>query len=323
MSNEHHMLRQASPANIALAANMLQDSQCVAFPTETVYGLGALAHEAAAVRQIFTIKGRPSNNPLIVHVADRAMAGQYGVLNDCAYALADAFWPAALSLIVPVKEGVVAPEVLAGNETIALRVPAHPVAQALIRAVGAGIAAPSANRSGKISPSRAAHVVAEFAHHTQQPAMVLDGGAARIGLESTVVRCVSEGAEILRAGSITAQQLARIVPLVSKSKEDTGHLPSPGMLSSHYAPNASMRLNARSVQPHEALLAFGMPCTGMPAQMLNLSEASDVDEAASHLYDYVRVLDATHDHIAVMPIPEKGIGLAINDRLRRAAVSGA
>ncbi len=305
-------------SNIAKAADMLRNGQLVSFPTETVYGLGAWAEDDGAVQRIFATKGRPSSNPLIVHVANKEMAQRYGVFNDTAHKLADAFFPSALTLVVPVKQGAVSEYVLAGNDTVALRAPNHDVAQGLLRALDAGIAAPSANRSGKISPTCATHVLEEFSHKMHDLAMILDGGATPIGLESTVVECCEEGARILRVGSVLPSEIKAVVPLVHGKKTPLA-FKSPGMLASHYAPDATLRLNATEVREGEALLAFGKPLPCDKGRMLNLSAKADVAEAATNLYDYLRQLDAKYDRIAVMPMSELGIGEAVNDRLQRAA----
>jgi L-threonylcarbamoyladenylate synthase len=301
------------------AAQHLRASKLVAFPTETVYGLGALAHESFAVAKIYATKGRPSHNPLIVHVSDKAMALRYGIFNEVAHCLADAFFPAPLALVLPAVESATAHLVRAGGDTVALRSPSHPVAQALIAAVGHGIAAPSANRSGKISPTCAAHVYEEFAHLGDAAPFVLDGGATLIGIESTVVKCSHAGVHILRQGSITEAMLTQHVPVLAQDNLDSEALLSPGLLAAHYAPDALLRLNATSCSPHEALIAFGGNVPACKHSIINLSADARLDEAAAGLYNALRTLDKQYAHIAVMPIPNEGIGAAINDRLNRAA----
>jgi L-threonylcarbamoyladenylate synthase len=296
--------------NDAIAA--LKAGHLVALPTETVYGLAADAENKMAVRSIFELKGRPSSNPLIVHISDISMAKSYAKWNNLADRLAQKYWPAPLTLVLPLRApNVVAKEVLAGGDTIALRIPAHPKARDLIARFGRGIAAPSANRSGRISPTCAAHVLAEFPD--ADDLMVLDGGPCEVGLESTVVDCTGDAPVVLRAGSVLIDSALALTDSPSAA------LKSPGMLASHYAPNLPVRLNATCVNTDEALLAFGTPITGA-AQTLNLSATENVEQAAQNLYAMLRALDdPKYKCIAVMLIPEHGIGLAINDRLKRAA----
>lgn len=319
MSNSLLVKSAERNANIREAAEMLRSGALVAFPTETVYGVGALVTDDDAVQSIYTTKGRPADNPLIVHVADHAMAERYGNFNYMAHKLADAFFPSALTLVVPAREGAVSQHVLAGGDTIALRAPNHPPALALINELEEGIAAPSANRSGRISPTQAGHVMSEFAADPGNLAMILDGGATTIGLESTVVECCEKGVRILRTGSVQPHEIAAFVPVLDEV--DESHIAkSPGLSGAHYAPKAELRMDATETSLGEALLAFGSEVPKAFAMTLNLSAAGDLDEAAAHLYAYLRLLDATHDKIAVMSIPERDIGVAINDRLRRAAM---
>jgi L-threonylcarbamoyladenylate synthase len=321
LSNNSFTITPASEENILRAAALLHQHALVAFPTETVYGLGGNACSDEAIAAIYRTKGRPAHNPLIIHVADAEMAEQYGVMTRSALELAETYFPAPLTLVVPVRAGTVAAGALGGGGTVALRCPTHPVAQALIRAFNVGIAAPSANRSGRISPTAATHVWEEFAEEAGSLRMILDGGACGIGLESTVVDCSGEVARILRTGSISAEAIAQVVPLDDEMQVGT-LLKSPGLLASHYAPNARVRLNAHEVGSEEALLAFGGDVPIGAKHMINLSPAGDMEEAAFHFYDYLRKLDrAGVFTIAVMPIPERGIGVALNDRLRRAAAA--
>jgi L-threonylcarbamoyladenylate synthase len=320
LSNNSLLISPANAQNIAYGAELLRGGGLVAFPTETVYGLGADAENEAAVRTIYTTKGRPAHNPLIVHVSDVAMAEHYGVMTASARMFAP-FFMQGLSLVCPVREGSIAESVKAGGSTVALRIPQHPTAKALLEAFGAGIAAPSANRSGRVSPTTAEHVAAEFAENQGALRLILDGGACDVGVESTVVDCSTEIPRLLRAGSIALERLREVIPISQTEHRADATLRSPGLLESHYAPNAHVRLNAIDVKAGEALLAFGAPTIphhGAPT--FNLTPSGDLMEAAHHLYDYLRRLDESGAHtIAVMPIPHKGIGMAINDRLKRAA----
>lgn len=295
-----------------IAIEKLRAGDVVALPTETVYGLGADACQDHAVARIFALKGRPSFNPLIVHVTDAAMAQRYVEWNDRAQALADAHWPGPLTLVLPRRaDSPVSLLCSAGGDTLAIRCPAHPLMREVLAGFDGGIAAPSANRSGRISPTTAAHVQDEFGGEVA----VLDGGPCHIGIESTVVDCRQHPPVILRHGSVTQEQLG----LSSAGQNAGGALLSPGMLTSHYAPSIAVRLNAQHVGADEALLAFGQPLDGA-AITLNLSETGDLLEAAAHLFAYLRALDKPqYRAIAVMPVPMQGIGAAINDRLARAA----
>lgn len=311
---------RADAQGVARAAQTLLDGRLVAFPTETVYGLGGDAESDAAITAIYTAKGRPSRNPLIVHVSDLAMAQRYGRFEEAATALARHFWPGPLTLVVPRTDFCAAsPRVSAGGDTIALRVPNHPVALDLLRRFGRGIAAPSANRSGRISPTQAEHVAEEFATSPLRPSLILDGGATKIGVESTVMECRQGRVSLLRSGGLTQEAIHAVAATTAASPRMADALPSPGMLESHYAPRALVRLVATEVRAGEALLAFGAT-TLAAAAMRNLSPTGDLEEAAHYLYAYLRELDASGaPTIAVMPIPEEGVGVAINDRLRRAA----
>ena len=309
----------ATPDTIARAATLLRSGHLVAFPTETVYGLGADATQGLAVAAIFAAKGRPEFNPLIVHVADASAARVLGSFTPLAEKLAAAFWPGPLTLVVPRAEKCPASELAtAGLATIALRVPDHPVAAALLRAAGAPIAAPSANRSGHVSATRAEHVLADLG---SAAAIILDGGPARVGLESTVVDATGDVPLVLRAGAVTAGQIAAACGVQPVRGAGGGaHPASPGQLLSHYAPRAALRLGANSIESGEGLLAFGPHLPPVSGPVLNLSPAGDLPEAAANLFAHLRSLDASGvAAIAVMPIPEVGLGEAINDRLVRAA----
>lgn len=308
------VLRPTTSDAIAEAAALIRAGRLVAFPTETVYGLGADAGNERAVAAIYAAKGRPRFNPLIVHVPDLDAALSLAVLDDRARRLAQAFWPGPLTLVLPRRAGTrLSLLVSAGLDSVALRAPGHPVAQALLAAAGVPIAAPSANRSGAISPTRAEHVATGTIGDV---AMILDGGPCRIGIESTVLDLSGERAAILRPGGVTAAAIAAVVGPLSVAGD--GAIRSPGMLSRHYAPSRPLRLDAREARPGEALLGFG--ANAPPRAALNLSPAGDVREAAANLFAMLRALDRPEfTAIAVMPIPEDGLGVAINDRLRRAA----
>jgi L-threonylcarbamoyladenylate synthase len=301
-------------AGLEQAANALRAGALVAFPTETVYGLGADAAGDQAVAQIFQIKGRPSFNPLIVHVRDAAHAKQFCVWNDAAETLAHAFWPGALTVVLPRSpDAKLSSLVSAGLDTVALRVPDQAIAGALLARSGLAIAAPSANPSGAVSPTTAAHVAASFRRGI---ACIVDGGACRIGLESTIIDLTGRGPALLRPGGIAGEDLAGLLGAPVLAPDD-GAIKSPGMLSRHYATNARLRLNAAAAEADEVLLGFG---AGAPEVALNLSSSGDLIEAAANLFAYLRQLDAPGvAAIAVMAIPETGLGRAINDRLRRAA----
>jgi L-threonylcarbamoyladenylate synthase len=315
---------EASPEAIEAAAAALRSGELVAFPTETVYGLGADATNARAVAAVFEAKGRPTFNPLIVHVTSLEAAAELGEMTEAGAKLARAFWPGPLTLVLAKRPGCpVADLATAGLDTIAVRVPAHSVARALLRAAGVPIAAPSANRSGHVSPTTPAHVAADLG---ERVAMILDGGTTTIGLESTVVDATGADPVLLRLGPAARADIARLLGRPVAVATGEAHKPaSPGMLARHYAPAAKLRLDVQDVRPDEALLAFGtarVPPHRGP--MLNLSWSGDLREAAANLFSALRTLDAAlaasgAKAIAVMPIPEQGLGEAINDRLRRAA----
>jgi L-threonylcarbamoyladenylate synthase len=305
----------ADAAQIARAAEILRAGGLVAFPTETVYGLGAAATNDKAVAGIFEAKGRPRFNPLIVHLRDMAQAERMVEFNRAAWRLAHAFWPGPLTLVLPRKVNCpLSLLVSAGLDTLAIRVPAHPVAQALLAATDLPIAAPSANRSGHVSPTIAAHVAADLQDRVD---LVLDGGPTAHGLESTVIG-FERGPAMLRPGAVPTSEIERLIGAMRASPN--AKISSPGQLASHYAPGTPLRLNAREVEAGEALLAFGADVPPGAAMVQNLSERADLKEAAANLFAMLRELDASGaGRIAVMPIPEHGLGEAINDRLRRAA----
>jgi L-threonylcarbamoyladenylate synthase len=312
---------EADRRAIKAAADVLRRGELVAFPTETVYGLGADATNGRAVAALFAAKGRPRFNPLIAHVADVAAAARLGELPELGRRLTAAFWPGPLTLVVARRADCpVADLATAGLATLALRVPAHPVAQLLLREVDRPIAAPSANRSGHVSPTRAEHVAADLG---EAIAAILDGGASGIGLESTVVD-VTGAPIILRPGAIARADIARVLGRpIEVADGEPARPASPGMAARHYAPAAPLRLNAHSVGDGEALLAFGTPIPHAGA-VINLSPSADLAEAAANLYAALRALDRSGARrIAAMPIPEEGLGEAINDRLRRAARAAA
>jgi len=311
----------ATEKTIREAAEALARGEIVAFPTETVYGLGANALDARAVAKVFATKERPRFNPLIVHVPNLEAAETYAVVNDTARILAEAFWPGPLSLVLQKRPACgIADLVSAGLDTVALRAPAHPVAQALLAEVKLPIAAPSANRSGRISPTTAAHVEAELG---EQRAMILDGGPCPLGIESTVVSVVGGEPGLLRPGALPREAIELVLggPLATAKVNHRGA--SPGQLAIHYAPNTKVRLGATSVRPDEALLAFGHDVPQGARLTINLSTSGNLEEAAAKLFGALRELDqAGVQAIAVMPIPAQGLGEAINDRLQRAANRG-
>lgn len=296
-----------------------------AIPTETVYGLAADATNGEAVARIYALKSRPQFNPLIVHVADLRAAVRYVDWNEDAELLGEAFWPGPLTLVLKrrARKGV-HELVSAGGDTIAIRVPAHPVAQQLLQAFNGAIAAPSANRSGRVSPTTAQHVRDEFGDSIP----IIDGGACEVGVESTVLDLSGVVPQLLRPGAVTREMIEKVLSreslvvsaVSSRLTTDDSGLKSPGMLASHYAPSIPVRLNATEIAADEALLAFGPNPLKGAATTLNLSEKSDLVEAAANLFAHLRRLDNTkHTTIAVMPIPDDGLGEAINDRLQRAS----
>jgi L-threonylcarbamoyladenylate synthase len=313
-------LAEASPEAIADAAACLRAGGLVAMPTETVYGLAADATSDAAVAAIYAAKERPAINPLISHVLDIDAAREHAIFSAEAETLARAFWPGPLTLVLPVASTCrISLLARAGLETVAVRSPSHETARALIGAAGVPLAAPSANRSGAVSPTTAAHVVADLDGRVD---WIFDGGPCRYGLESAIVACLGSRPKLLRPGAITREAIELTLgsPIDSNSAPQT--VPNaPGQLASHYAPRAELRLDAGSASSDEAALDFGGSFKGVPASSrLDLSPSGDLIEAASHLFSYLRALDAAGAaRIAVAPIPEHGLGAAINYRLRRAA----
>jgi L-threonylcarbamoyladenylate synthase len=319
-------------AGIAEAARLLLAGELVAFGTETVYGLGADATQAAAVAKVFDAKGRPHFNPLICHYPDAEAAFAHVEASDAARMAAAAFWPGPLTMVLPRR--ITCPVALlagAGLDTLAVRVPAQPVAQALLRAVGRPVAAPSANRSGEVSPTTAAHVLAGL---DGRIAAILDSGACPVGVESTVLDLAAGAPCLLRPGGVTLEAIEALLGPIGRgitpaAAERTRSLRSPGLLVSHYAPHLPVRLDATTAAANEALLAFGPPPPGgahafNAGAVYQLSAAADPAEAAARLFDGLRWLDAEGVRlgltgIAAMPIPDAGLGLAINDRLQRAA----
>jgi L-threonylcarbamoyladenylate synthase len=311
----------ATPDAIRRAAQALARGETVAFPTETVYGLAANALDARAVAKVFAAKERPRFNPLIVHVQGLAEAGEYGLVNEAARKLASAFWPGPLTLVMKRRSTCgIADLVSAGLDTIALRAPAHPVAQALLAKAALPVVGPSANRSGRISPTAAAHVEAELG---ERPAMILDGGPSPLGIESTVVSVVGEEPALLRPGAVPREAIERVLGAALVEAKAAERAASPGQLATHYAPMTPLRLDALAVRADEALLAFGGDVPAGARATVNLSQSGNLEEAASRLFAALRELDqAGAEAIAVMPIPANGLGEAINDRLRRAANRG-
>jgi L-threonylcarbamoyladenylate synthase len=316
---------KADAAAIAGAARVLAAGGLVAFPTETVYGLGADATQGQAIARLYQAKGRPAFNPLIAHVGDAAAARVLARFDDDAARLAAAFWPGPLTLVLPKAAGCpVAELATAGLASIAVRVPDHPVARDILAAFERPVVAPSANRSGHVSPTSAAHVLADLGGRID---LIVDGGATPVGVESTIVACLGEPA-LLRPGGLPRETIERVLgrPLAQPPSEfasdDEAPL-APGMLASHYAPRTRLRLEADGVNAGEALLAFGAPLAEgaeHAAIVLNLSPRGDLVEAAANLFSHLRTLDAAGTAvIAVMPISHKGLGEAINDRLARAA----
>lgn len=312
----------ADRSAVAEAARLLTAGGLVAFPTETVYGLGADATGGEAVARLYAAKGRPSFNPLISHVADVEAARALGAFNRAAKQLAAAFWPGPLTLVVPRVTGCpVSDLATAGLDTIALRVPSHPVAREVLRAVARPIVAPSANRSGHVSTTTAAHVAADLSGRVD---LILDGGATALGLESTIVACVGDTPALLRPGGLAREEIEAELGAPLATPQPNANAPaSPGQLASHYAPRARLRLDIEAVKPGEALLAFGRERprgTELAKAALNLSPAADVIEAAANLFSHLRALDQSGAAtIAVMRVPHEGLGEAINDRLARAA----
>ncbi len=294
------------------AVEILRAGGLVALPTETVYGLACDATNPKAVARVFEAKGRPRFNPLIAHIAPGDMGVREGRFDETATALSAAFWPGPLTLVLSVTNTAeVCDLARAGLKTIAMRMPDHPVALDVIGRFGRPLAAPSANRSGRISPTRAEHVAGELGDAVD---LIIDGGPCRAGLESTVVDCTGDRPALLRPGPVSVDEIERVAGRLAPAEDDPAAPKSPGRLLRHYAPDARLRLNASAPEPGEAYLGFG-PGGGD----LNLSPGGDLAEAAANLFAMLRALDADYDNIAVATIPEHGLGAAINDRLARAA----
>jgi L-threonylcarbamoyladenylate synthase len=306
---------------LAAAVTALRAGQLVAFPTETVYGLGADARQPEAVAAVYRAKGRPSFNPLIVHVANLEDASDLAVMAGDAQALAAAFWPGPLTLVLNLRhDASICEAATAGLDTVAIRVPAERVARELLQGFGGPVVGPSANRSGRVSATTADHVAADLGDSV---AVILDIGPCALGIESAIVSVTGQKSELLRPGAIARSDLEQVLgaPLVNPAQRPA-KVQAPGMLASHYAPRASVRLDARWVEPGEAFLGFGgdIPAHADQATaFINLSPAGDLAEAAASLFGALRKLDENADAIAVAPIPDTGLGEAINDRLRRAA----
>jgi L-threonylcarbamoyladenylate synthase len=320
MSARSRTMPASDPAAIAAAVAALRAGELVGMPTETVYGLAADATNATAVAGIFVAKGRPRFNPLIVHVASLTAAVEVGNLNREAVKLGRAFWPGPLTLVVPAARLIrIADLATAGLSSVAIRVPSHPTAQALLAAFDGPIVAPSANRSGHVSATTAAHVADDLAGKVS---IILDAGPATVGVESTIVGLTGNQPTLLRAGAIPRDRIEAVLGRPLATPAGANEMPAaPGMLASHYAPRAAVRLEATEVRTDEALLAFGSPpaSASNAVAVVNLSERGDLVEAAANLFAALRALDGRATTIAVMPIPESGLGEAINDRLRRAA----
>jgi L-threonylcarbamoyladenylate synthase len=303
-------------AGIAEAVRLLSAGALVAFPTETVYGLGGDARDDAAVARIFAAKDRPRFNPLIVHVPDLATACRYARFDALATRVAEAFWPGPLTLVLPLREEAgLSPLVTAGLDSVAIRVPAHPLARDLLRAFSGPLAAPSANPSGRVSPTRASHVLDGLSGRI---AAVIDGGPCAVGVESTILGLAGQKV-LLRPGGVPAEVLEEMIGHALPAGGDAAKPSAPGQLASHYAPRAGVRLNAAPPVSGEIWVGFGADCSGAA---LSLSDTGDLVEAAASLFHALRLADelAGRDgQIAFAPVPERGLGRAINDRLRRAA----
>ncbi|PIB26129.1 threonylcarbamoyl-AMP synthase [Amylibacter kogurei] len=318
MTNLDTQFFVADDDTIQKSAQILANGGVVAFPTETVYGLGADACNDRAVAKVFAAKGRPSFNPLIIHLANVKDVSKYAIMNEQAKSLAASFWPGPLSMVLPLcKNSPLSDLVTAGLDTVAIRIPKHPVGHALIQTFGGAIAAPSANPSGRISPTKASHVIDGL---DQKIDAVLDGGDCQVGLESTIVMPLDDGnVALLRAGGVSIESIEAVIKQPLQHAEQPDVPQSPGQLLSHYAPNAHLRMNVDKPLKNHAHLGFGnVDCD------LNLSPQGDLIEAAANLFSMLREIDDfaaqnAHVGISVAPIPEHGLGLAINDRLKRAA----
>jgi L-threonylcarbamoyladenylate synthase len=316
MADRNTVTLSASDRGLRAAAALLRAGELVAFPTETVYGLGADARDPRAVAAIFAAKGRPAHNPLIVHVADLAAAEAFAALAAPARELAERFWPGPLTLVLPRRGAALAEAVTAGLPTVALRVPDHPLARDLLAAFGGPLAAPSANRSGRVSATTREHVLDGLGGRI---AAVLDGGPCPLGLESTIIGFEGMRAVLLRPGGLPVEGIGAVLGAPVAPATSLG-ITAPGQLASHYAPRAGLRLDAAAPGPGEVWLGFGPG----PEGGLNLSPAGDLAEAAANLFAHLRAADTLAaetgaERIAVAPIPREGLGLALNDRLARAA----
>lgn len=313
------MISSASADAVPLAVGLLKRNELVALPTETVYGLAGLSTSPEAIARIYEVKNRPPSNPLISHVSDIAMAEEYAIFDPVSRRLAEIFWPGPLTLILPLRQGGIDRNSTAGGARAALRAPVG-FAQQVIAELGLPVAAPSANMSGGISPTTAHHVAADLG---ERVSLIVDGGPTRLGVESTVIRVSDAGLAVLRQGALTAEEImtATDAPLIAAGSNDARL--SPGTLSSHYAPKSALRLNVDRVQAGEVLLAFGPGTIAgqeCAVAVLNLSPGGDLSEAARNLFDMMHKADAIGaQRIAVAPIPYRGLGIAINDRLNRAA----
>lgn len=322
-ASEARKTARLSAGDAAAAGRMLAAGRLVAFPTETVYGLGADATDARAVAELYAAKGRPSFNPLIAHVLALDAAECHGRFDATARLLAETFWPGPLTLVVPVTDGCeVCDLARAGLPSLALRSPDHPLARAALEAAGRPVVAPSANRSGRVSPTTAAHVLEDLNGRIDA---VLDGGTTRVGVESTIVACLDGTPRMLRPGGVSREAIEEVLgrKLEDAAADADADAPlAPGRLASHYAPDAAVRLDATDLQPGEAFLGFG-PHGGLGTRAVafeNLSPSGDLVEAAARLFAALRALDASGAKgIAVAPIPVGGLGDAIRDRLMRAA----
>jgi len=313
----HHHFK-TSPKNIARAATLLFEGKLVAFPTETVYGLGANAINGKAVAGIFETKGRPNFNPLIIHVATLTDAENLVKFNTKAKTLAQEFWPGPLTLVLPRRTNSEVSEIAsAGLDTLAIRIPSHKICRKLLQAVKVPIAAPSANRSGSVSPTTAQHVFESLGSSVD---FILDDGPCSIGVESTILDVSGDTIKLLRPGGITLENLTRVAGAIQTFSDEEQKPIAPGMLSHHYSTVLPLRMNASEVQPGEALLAFGRVSTKNTGMVYNLSESEDLSEAAANLFCMMRLVDQPQNKgIAVTPIPNHGLGRAINDRLKRAS----
>ena len=311
------MILPAHKTSIIQAGEQLRKGKLVTFPTETVYGLGADATSDKAVARIFQAKERPSFNPLIIHIAALTLVEEIVEFTETARHLADVFWPGPLTLVMKRSPNSrISLLATAGLETIAVRIPAQATAQAILNSAGMPIAAPSANPSGKISPTRAEHVLNSLG---DRAGLIIDDGPCNVGLESTVLDCSGLKPNILRVGGTTIEQIEAVIGSVNINTHSTDTPSAPGMLRSHYAPRAKLRLDVSGVEDHESLLSFGQHKIKNITREQNLSPSADLEEAAANLFSMIRILDQSSNHVAVMPIPESGLGRAINDRLRRAA----